>query len=580
MKISINKVLMSALLVVGSVIAFSSCSDEWDDHYSTNASSLSGGTLWEALLANKEYSDFVDTLKAHNYQKLLSGTRVYTVFAPTNDAMRSATIKGTNVTQEFIKNQIAYFYHNFDATKDTTVTMLNKKVMRLLGNNFGDKLDPNIPVSNENTVGCSNGLLQQLPSILPYSDNLWEYIGKQSGTQFRDYLYSFNTKYLSETESTVDSINEAGQTVYLDSVTIDYNPLWAYVGSLSKEDSTYLTFVLDDTAWGVAYNRIAANYKYDEKAQVSGSDRFYSTADSLVKLREAKIKENIVADLSFRKATIDNMWDDNEYDWINSTGYNYVRSGVIGQTRHVKKATVKKWMDESQEITLSNGKAYRTSDFIYQPQDSWQDTIKIEGENSYTLQKIGTGMSTSTPRNTSDTLHVVVNGKDTVYKVSSNQYLYVAHDPNRTAATATFGIPNTLSGTYDVYVTFIPPAAVSGVSAKPGSVKGSLKYILGVLSNAPQIKSYTIPTFTTDANLVTRQYITTITLGLCYDGFLASDDKLYTETTSGTTTTKTELTLGGKYGVQLILQNATTARNSDYDHNLYIDCIELVPHRD
>ncbi len=207
MKISINKVLISALLVAGSAMAFSSCNDEWDDHYSINASSLSGGTLWEALSANKEYSDFVDTLKAHHYEKLLSGTRVYTVFAPTNDAMRNAAIKGTNVQQEFIKNQIAYFYHNFDVTKDTTVTMLDKKVMRLLGNKFGDKLDPNIPVSNENTVGCRNGLLQQLSAILPYSDNLWEYIGKQNGTQFRDYLYSFNTQKLLESQSTVDSIN-------------------------------------------------------------------------------------------------------------------------------------------------------------------------------------------------------------------------------------------------------------------------------------------------------------------------------------------------------------------------------------
>gem|GEM_PF-5765780 len=584
---------MGALLVAGSVMALSSCSDEWDDHYSTNASSFSGGTLWEALLANKEYSDFVDTLKAHQYNKLLSGSRIYTVFAPTNEAMRAAGIGGANVAQEFIKNQIAYFYHNFDATKDTTVTMLNKKVMRLQGNKFGDKLDPSISVSNENSVGCTNGILQQLPAILPYSANIWEYIGKQTGTQFRDYLYSFNSITLNTAQSTVDSINTKGQTVYLDSVTTESNRMWKYLGQLSKEDSTYITFILDDTAWGIAYNRIAANYKYDAKAQISGSDRFYSTADSLVKFREAKIRENIVADLSFRTATINNMWKENRYDWIYSIGKSQIYAGVIQEARalkyrSVKKATIKKWMDQSQEVTLSNGKAYRTSDFIYQAPDSWQDTIKVEGESAYVLQKLGsTGMSTSTPRNTSDTLHIVVNGKDTIYKVSSSQYLYIAQEPNRNAASAFFGIPNTLSGKYDVYVTFIPSAAVSGVSPKKGVASCTVKYVSGVIGgNTPKVSTFPAPTpatFTLDPYLVTRQLVASgVELALCYDGFLGSSDKLFTEDSAAgsTTVTKTELPLGGKYGMQIQIKNTTTARDATTDHNLYIDCIELVPHRD
>ncbi|MFA6832003.1 MAG: hypothetical protein WCR36_07010, partial [Bacteroidaceae bacterium] len=112
-------------------------------------------------------------------------------------------------------------------------------------------------------------------------------------------------------------------------------------------------------------------------------------------------------------------------------------------------------------------------------------------------------------------------------------------------------------------------------------VSGNISYVVGTLSTSPKTTSLQIAKFTTDPYLVTRQFLGQITLGLCYDGFLGEDDNLFTETSDegSSTVTKNVLPLGDKYGVQINLKNTTTARDVSTDHNLYIDCIELVPHR-
>ena len=87
---SINKILPLAALL----IACTSCSDSWDDHYDT-ATSGSEQTLWHEISANSNLSDFSSVLsntyiyRHHkkstvSYADLLNSGQAFTVWAPQN----------------------------------------------------------------------------------------------------------------------------------------------------------------------------------------------------------------------------------------------------------------------------------------------------------------------------------------------------------------------------------------------------------------------------------------------------------------------------------------------------------------
>ncbi len=582
MKIQVKKLMLGALVVAGSVGMFS-CNDDWDDHYSAISPSQAGPTLWEALQA-PEYSAFKDILREKGYEALLSGkdSRIYTVFAPTNDAMSGFVMEDSLLEGEFIQNHISYFYQNVSTVSDTTVTMLNKKVMRLKSDVFGDRLNPNIQMEATN-FACKNGLLQTLPQVVPYKSNIWEIIDKQGG-KLKDYLFSYNSTILNKAQSTVGYVDTLGQTIYLDSVTRLYNPYWGLVGELNHEDSTYVSLIFDDQAWDEGYTKIEKNFKYYPELQYKNF-RYYdgtnaeATIDSLARRKQFLIHDYLVAGMTFTPQVL--SYVDPNSDFYRSVGY-----------YQVPKKDVNEWLTpaNSTPIDASNGKAYLTSKYLYEAADVWQDTITTECEDSYRLlSTTSASMIVTTPRLVTDTLRYsplstdYEKYKDKRYKVSQNQYqsyggtyIYVKNATAQVAG-ATFGIANTLSGDYDVWVTFIPSKEVDGVLVRQNLVKGTLYYTTvenGVLvQNAPKIEEFEV-----DSAYVTRVKVGEIrNLAPCYAGFLLDDENVYKQENEAAA--KVDL-YKEKYGVKIQLGCAAGIRDEKYDHSLYIDCIELVPRRD
>ena len=589
-----NKLLLGVLLLAGGT-ALHSCSDEWDDHYSDGGAgsvNATGISLWERLQSMEEYSSFVAKLEEHGYDALLKQNRAFTVYAPDNAAMSAYMADGKYSERDaFLRNHIAYFSHPLSSYTDTTVTMMNEKVMRVRGGMLGTNQEQNIAfVDGQTNLPCRNGLLHGIQGILPYIPNLWEIIDAET-TDYSKYVHLLDQYVLNEEESTVDSLNEAGQTVYLDSVLTYTNDNWKYVGELDTEDSSYVSLIMTDTAWAAAYRQIERSFLYYPELQ---AEDFYqenasdANKDSLARYKDAMIRQTILRTLTYRLPQVEQLLQDQympESDFISS---------VSG--RRVPKEVLKTFLnrvspDSVQEA--SNGRAYIVHSYDFANYDVVQDTITTEGENSSRmLRTTATGLTTSTARLNTDTLSYskigetleelpnnveyyvpgMINGKEEKHEVSGSEYLVVGGASN--SAGVIMGVSGTYSGQYDVWVTFIPASMVSGViDPKPASVMVTTQYST-VRNNSISFQNVRTGNFDIDPRAVTKVKVGTIDLGACFHGFLGSNEALYEDEED---VTGSDL-MNKKYGVKLTIQNRST-NATEFDRNLYIDCIELVPHR-
>ena len=119
-----NKVLGLAL----AVLTFVACSDTWNDHFESKGKDMKDYTLWEGIKQNSNLSHFAKVIEGCGFDKSLSSSQVFTVFAPTNDHFSEQEAnelitaynaeKGkvnevdNTVIKEFIHNHIAMYNHS------------------------------------------------------------------------------------------------------------------------------------------------------------------------------------------------------------------------------------------------------------------------------------------------------------------------------------------------------------------------------------------------------------------------------------------------------------------------------------
>jgi hypothetical protein len=599
MKIRMNKLLLAALAIAGAM-AIPACSDEWNDHYDSAAgTNTTGPTILEALKSSPELTDFVAILEEKGYDKLLKGNRTYTVFAPTNSALAGYSLNEKySIVESVIKNHIAYFLHGVNDFSDTTVTMLNKKVMRIRGTEFGELLNPNIPVGTSN-IACQNGLIHVLNGVAPYIPNLWEVIGAEA-PDYSAFLHLQDDKVLNVAESTIDSIRvEDGKTIYLDSVVTYNNLYWEFGGQLNKEDSAYVALVLNDAAWQAANTQLSKSFQYYPELQYTGwwtgtAGQAQSVKDSLTHYQENQIHHTILKSLSYRLPAIEQLLAGNH-----RPGYDFI--GSVARQR-IPQATLRSILEgvpADSIVTASNGRAYVLGQYAFKNYEvTTTDTLKLEGETMNRILRLANAtMSQTTRRLNVDTLSYTQNqelidkaiaasvsvyepktidGELEKYKVSGQQYLTVGAGSTASAG-ITYGVANTYSGNYDVWITFIPANVVQGIiDPKPSDVMITTKYSR-VANNAISFNQARSGTFTLDPYAVMRVKVAdNIVLDPAWDGFLQPNDLLYTNEED---ITGTDL-FGKKYGLNVTITNRTTLSNQNTDHNLYIDSIELVPHHE
>ena len=212
--------MMAAALIAASCTDF----DDYNEAYQTGGAG-SNKTLWENISERENLSDFARLLSKGGYDKELSKSRFYTVWAPENgtfnfdefNQMDSATL-----VQRFIKSNVADYNFVLSSSVDERVHVLNEKsftLQNLEGCTFGgnDIVTSNIPSLN-GTLHITDGAVQYMP-------NIYEYIFDNADTDssIAQYLKKYEDVYLDEKNSVVGPIDSLGQQTYSDSVMVMRN---------------------------------------------------------------------------------------------------------------------------------------------------------------------------------------------------------------------------------------------------------------------------------------------------------------------------------------------------------------------
>ncbi len=268
------------MIVAGGLLAATSCSDFSDYNTVPEANNPAADkTLWENISENKDLSDFATVLKRVGYDKVLSESHTYTVWAPVNGSFNTdslSRVSDAKVEREFIMNHIADYAHRETDVNDTIVFMLNEKLLKFTSKNTAflafdtHKVKPNANNATLFNYPSVNGLLYVISNPTTFRFNGYEYISEmaEKASKFFAYVNKYEASVLDESASVKGEIKDGVQH-YDDSVMIVTNSLIEgrqnLNADISNEDSTYTVLIPTDEAWDNSYNTIASYYKYIPK---------------------------------------------------------------------------------------------------------------------------------------------------------------------------------------------------------------------------------------------------------------------------------------------------------------------------
>lgn len=454
MKIQFKYIGFSLLVLLTGSVIFNSCENEnWKDHYSVDKAIVSDQTLWDVIQANPNLKKFAWALRKTGYDKYLSNSQMYTVWAPVDSV--STNIDTTNVnidniilTKEYVKNHISRYKYVASGIEKSKVTLLNNKVT-YFGLNGSEYYFADIKLLSKNTV-ASNGLLHIIGKRLPFFDNLWEYLVRDTRLDsIRKYLYSFDKITFDASKSTPGDVNADGETVYIDSVLYNSNKMFTLLGKLEREDSTYTAIWPTNTAWNTSYRKIKEYYRY------------YSTA--ITKYTADTLQRNNTCLALVQDLVFSNTMQKSPNDSLISTAKNVFYNP-------------QRLFEGAEKIIASNGVSYITDELKYNHWESWNPKILVEAEKS------------KGRTNTWSNLYERTYSGNTYNTISGKKYIEVIASTTSVNPTVQFEVPDILSGklnpdstiaygaAYNIYCVFVP-FSIRSTSPKPNKVKFSISYM-------------------------------------------------------------------------------------------------------
>lgn len=293
--------LLGGLLLSAGMMLWTSCTDEWNEHYNQEGIDLSAyPSLLERLTDQSDpdvkagrFEQFVRVLEATGYDQRLALPALYTVFAPmdVDKATADKWIERFNAekntkqddynsaVKQFVQNHISLYAHNFVKTGTAevidTVGMLNGKYMKVwsqenesewtVGVNGGTSDDEAHGIITEKQL-CNNGFLYKITNgALPCYLNIKEALDERADVRnFLKYREKYDEYELDEDASVPGEIIDGNQ-VYIDSVVNYRNSELTsqYKADFHVEDSSYIFLVPNDDLWKTLYDEYSSylNYK-------------------------------------------------------------------------------------------------------------------------------------------------------------------------------------------------------------------------------------------------------------------------------------------------------------------------------
>lgn len=557
MKTTINHILGKAWLGLAALaLPLASCSD-WDDHY--NPSTADGGsktTLWQAISSESNLSNFAQVLKGCGYDRNLSGSQTYTVFALTNDGLTSAQADSlvasyqtqkangvrdddNTVIHQFIKNHISMFTQPVSSLTNDTLTMLNGKIEPVTLSAIGSQ---KFVTSN---ALHSNGLLFTIGGQLNYFPNVFEYLGIDSRIDSAyNFINSYSTYEFNENASVAGGINENGQTVYLDSVMTLTNSLFQALGQINSEDSTYWMLVPTNDQW----TRMVGEYHdyFDYANTVNKRDSMQEANTRLAILEGMVFSRTINPDAAFADSAVS----------THAQSYTYRKAYDLEPYNiFYRPFDAGGIFDGTEDVECSNGHVRVAPNFNVPKEKTFFQTVKVEAEN---VSRQDTLIDASQPL----TVHEVSTDNPFYDKISGNSFVDVIAENTTTnpnhfpVAAVQYSIPNLLSNVgYDIYVVFAPQHAYNQYIPDDDLLPNRFRCMLYYSNKDNKQLSKRLDLLTNDPTKVdTVKVASNFTFPTCSYGLSTPNVKLR------------------------IMSQVSQSQTSTYATDFHIDCIIFKPH--
>jgi hypothetical protein len=238
------------LLVSLLTIALVSCSNPWDDRENNGDANLDVN-LSEAITNTTEVSLFGALLVQTGYDKILSESKTYTVFAPTNEAiyqLDKSILNDANALKQFVANHIALTaYSSVRSGEKTQIKMFSDKYLTFRGSTMID--DATIVTADHY---AANGVFHIINKALTPKLNIWQYINSKAGVSATsDYLLSLKNFSIYKADS--DAKAGAALGYLADSLSNSY---LRNVYNLNNEKNSYTFFLMQDVGYNAEVDKM------------------------------------------------------------------------------------------------------------------------------------------------------------------------------------------------------------------------------------------------------------------------------------------------------------------------------------
>jgi len=250
-----NKYLIAILLLTTVLYA---CKKQWDDRTEAVDQQLDKNVI-QQIQENGNLSTFAGYLSKIGYDKLLAGSKTYTVWAPTNQALQGidpVIVNDTAKLRLFVANHIA------NQTYLTTAPKPTMRVRTLGGKNVTFTAttveDATITTGNQYVA---NGVIHVIDKAIPPKMNIDQYVRSLTGVAdlHKAYIIGQDTTFIDTAKATVQSYDpKTGKPILVPGTgVVKTNKYYNRVAALSNEDSTYTYFVLTDVAYNAERNKVS-----------------------------------------------------------------------------------------------------------------------------------------------------------------------------------------------------------------------------------------------------------------------------------------------------------------------------------
>ena len=568
-----TKVLGLAL----AALTFAACSDKWDDHYDNKGEGANGASLWQALEANSNLSNFASVVKACGYDKSLASSQVFTVFAPTNDQFTAeeaqqliaeynaekgkVTEDDNTVIKEFIQNHIALYNHSIAETSNDSLVLMNGKKTLLTGSLFGENT---ILKKNQH---YANGVLFIIQGKAQYFPTVFEYLRKDADLDsIASFFYNsrFYRKEFLPARSVAGGL-ENGKTVYLDSVFVQQNDLWDYLWAYTnEEDSTYWMVVPTNKEWKKLIEEYEPYFNYDNNVRFRDSLAYTLPRIAIVDgatFSRTLNPDSHLTDSALSTSAAESYIYRDSY-WGNKN-LHYYQFGSKSAENTQKPFLPTGIFSDTENIECSNGQVMKSDNWKINKLNTFYQWKIYEAEMTSAVREVSKKdvNGESVPTVTAVTRRVS-NDNRFYNKVWNNAFVEFQQNYTTQNHTVVFNIDNVLSNIgYDIYLVTAPALANDSNATAAQRIPVKMDCAISYHNQNGESKREVLKSKAVN-NPDIVDYI-----------LLAEDFKFPTATFGLRETNETQVSLEVKTNV-----SARELSQKSFDRTLRIDCIMLIPH--